>query len=135
MMEGYNVRLIKTNFPDPVKLEFHRLPVQARDGRHNDMFRREPGIQGSKELQTLAVNPGDGLRIVGDNDIVLDPFRRPAAFDHLIDLGLDPGPKIAAALGVEEDDRNRVQDGQLHIAKRDAKLFQRAQSADIKDRK
>jgi hypothetical protein len=88
-----------------------------------------------KKLQTSSIGLNNLFWIIGDQNIFLDPGRRPAAADHFIDLVADAIPESLAALGIEQYDRNLFQDGELHVTQRYSQFFERTQATDVKNRK
>ncbi len=69
----------------------------------------DAGIFRSKQMKPLTIHIGNRFRIIGDDDIVFDPLRRPALSYHFVNLLVNPVPEITSALRVEQNNRHRVQ--------------------------
>jgi hypothetical protein len=66
-------------------------------------------ICGSKQLKPLTIHIGNRFGIIGYDDVVFDPLRRPASSDHFVNLIIDSVPEITAALRVEQNNRYGIQ--------------------------
>ena len=54
-----------------------------------------------EQLEPLPIDIRHCFRIIGNDDVIPYPGRRPALFDHFIDLFVNPVPVITGSLGVE----------------------------------
>ena len=94
---GYMVRLIVYTLPQQIYLLCKRS-----FGVSPEWLLPPPGLLARlKQLQPLPIHIRHRFRIMGNDDVLADPRRCPALFNHLVDLIVDPIPIFTISFSVE----------------------------------